>query len=78
MGKGIDGVLRGIARDASQFRALVKFAIKNGWRVEATKNNHVKFYSPDGLHIFVASTTAGSNRSLSNLKSQLRRAGLPV
>lgn len=78
MGKGIEGVLRGIARDASEFRAVVKLAIKYGWRVEATRNNHVKFYSPDGLHIFVASTTAGSNKALSKLKAQLRRAGLSV
>lgn len=76
--KSLDGTLRGIARDASAFRSVVKVALKHGWRVEATRNNHVRFLSPDKQHMFVASTTAGSNAAMSKLKSQLRKAGLPL
>lgn len=74
--KSLEGALRGIARDASEFRAIVKVAQKYGWRVQITKNNHVKFLSPDGQTTIVAGTTAGSNKALANLKAQLRKAGL--
>jgi predicted RNA binding protein YcfA (HicA-like mRNA interferase family) len=76
--KSLDGLLRGIARDAAGFRAVVKVALKHGWRVEATRNNHVRFLSPDGKHMFIASTTAGSSGAMSKLKAQLRKAGLPL
>lgn len=76
--KSLDGLLRGVARDASEFRAVVKLARKHGWKIAITNNNHVRFMSPDGEHIFIASMTAGSNRALSKLKSQLRKAGLPI
>lgn len=78
MARNIDGVLRGIARDTAAFRALVKLALQEGWRVEPTRNNHVRFLSPDKQFAIVASTTAGSNKSLSRLKTQLRKAGLAV
>lgn len=74
----LDGVLRGIARDASEFRAIVKVALRNGWRVVPTRNNHVKFMSPDGKTMLIASTTAGSNNAVSRLRAQLRKAGLSV
>lgn len=74
--KSLESALRGIARDASEFRAIVKIARKNGWRVETTRNNHIKFLAPDNTTTIIASTTAGTNRAFVNLKAQLRKAGL--
>lgn len=74
--KSLEGALRGIARDASEFRAIVKIAKKYGWRVDITKNNHIKFLSPDGQTTIVAGTTAGSSAAFAKLKANLRKAGL--
>lgn len=78
MSNKLAGMLRGVQRDASEFRALVKLARKHKWDVSVTKNNHVKFLSPDGKTTVIAGMTAGSNAAMSKLRSNLRKAGLPV
>ena len=66
--------LRRVARD---FRPLIKAAREQGWRVDATRRHPVLF-SPDGRAAVPVPTTPSDHRSLANLRSQLRRAGLEV
>ena len=54
---------------------LAKEALRNGWRVEITKGNHVMWYAPDGETKILSSLT-GSPCSWRNFKHQLRKAGL--
>jgi predicted RNA binding protein YcfA (HicA-like mRNA interferase family) len=48
-----------------------------GWRVEITGGNHIKFMPPRRGEIVIVPKT-GSYRCELNVKSRLRRAGLPV
>lgn len=57
-------------------RELVDVARRQGWRVE--RNNHIKFYAPDGHTIVVAACTESDVRAIHNTKARLRRAGLHV
>jgi hypothetical protein len=54
---------------------LMRKARKQGWRVEVTRKNHIKFLSPFG-GIVVASGTPSENRGILNLKSRLKSKGL--
>lgn len=58
---------------------LIRLARKE-WGYEAvslTKSNHVRFLHPNGKDIFLASLT-GSVTSQRKLRSQLKKAGLPI
>lgn len=64
----------GTTRD---FRQVVRIAKAQGWRVEFTKKNHVRFLSPTGQMV-VTSGTPSDHRTVANLIGQLRRQGLVV
>lgn len=59
-------------------RPLWDAATAQGWRVELTGANHVRWLSPDGANPVVSALTPSSQRTYQNLRSQLRRAGLTV
>jgi hypothetical protein len=56
---------------------IEKAARDQGWRVERTRKGHPVFYPPDpSRHPIVTSGTPGDQRSLRNVLSELRAAGL--
>ena len=59
-----------------ELRALVELAEAQGWTVTPTRKSHLRFASPDGVHLVIASGTASDRRATKNLRAQLRRAGL--
>lgn len=59
----------------SDLDKLITQARRAGWRVEKTRGGHWKFWSPDGKHAVVSSSTPSDRRSMSNLRAQLKRAG---
>lgn len=60
---------------SKSLRKIIREAEKQGWTVKATKNNHWRFYAPDGVNIVHASGTASDHRTLDNLLAQLKRYG---
>jgi transcriptional/translational regulatory protein YebC/TACO1 len=75
MANDLESALRGVRKDASKFRAMVKAVLRQGWRVEVSRHNHIKFYAPNGKDMIVASMTARTDNSVSKLRQQLRKAG---
>jgi hypothetical protein len=58
-------------------RDIEKAAREQGWRVEQTSKGHPVFYPPDPSRpAIIASGTPGDQRSLNNLLSRLKGAGL--
>ena len=57
------------------YRALAKAARKAGWQISFTGGGHVCWRSPEGVAVF-APATPGDRRSLRNVESKLRHAGL--
>lgn len=47
---------------------------RQGWRIEITKKNHLKLFSPEG-GIVVASGTPSDWRAMMQLRADLRRHG---
>ena len=58
-------------------RRLAKVARRARWTVEATRGDHVRFRSPEGV-LVVASQTPSDSRAWLAVRSRLRRAGLKV
>jgi hypothetical protein len=74
-GAGARGRARGYARgDSSEMRMLERLAREQGWLVDRTAKNHVRFRSPSGC-VVVTSGTPSDWRALLNFKSVLRRCG---
>jgi hypothetical protein len=61
----------------SDYRDLIDFAERAGWKVDRTKKSHLRFTPPHGGPQIIGAGTAGDYRSFLNLVSLLRRAGLP-
>lgn len=60
-------------------RPLWDAATAQGWRVELTGANHVRWLSPDPEAApIVTALTPSSQRTMLNVRAQLRRAGLKV
>lgn len=58
---------------------IVKAAGKQGWTIERTKGNHIKLTPPDPtMSQVILPGTPSDWRSLKNVTSQLRRAGLKI
>jgi len=57
----------------SDWRRLERELRADGWRIEITKKNHIKLYSPGGNCIVLASSTPSDSRDLENLKAEIRR-----
>jgi len=60
---------------ASEMRKLIDEAEGQAWEVSKTKGSHVRFRSPSGVTVF-GSSTPSDHRSIKNIRSKLRRAGL--
>lgn len=52
--------------------------VRRGIRVEMTRNNQWKVFSPNGKDIVIVSYTASDRFALKNIKGDLRRAGIEV
>lgn len=60
-------------------KKLALAAQEQGWRVEATKNGHVRFVPPNPRGQFViVPKTPSDHRSYLNSRALLRRQGLKV
>lgn len=57
-----------------ELKVIVKEARKQGWTVEETRNQHIRFISPSGA-VYIAHKTASDHRGIKNMKAHLRRLG---
>lgn len=57
------------------FKKVRKEAVKQGWRVEMTKNGHWRLYAPGGENTVHAPGTPSDHRGLKNTIAQMRRYG---
>lgn len=62
-----------LARGHKRLRALIDFALGEGWRVVRTHGGHLKFTKPGCASIYTSST-ASDHRAGLNARAQLRRA----
>ncbi len=62
-----------LARGRERLRALIEFALGEGWRVVRTSGGHLKFTKPGCASIYTSST-ASDHRADRNARAQLRRA----
>jgi len=63
-----------LARGHKRLRALIVFAVGEGWCVVRTSGGHLKFTKPGCASIYTSST-ASDHRAGLNARAQLRRAG---
>lgn len=54
---------------------LIQRARRQGWKVEMTRGNHIKFLPPNGGDIIIGGLTS-CNSGVLQLQKRLRRAGL--
>ncbi|EKJ7935420.1 type II toxin-antitoxin system HicA family toxin [Pseudomonas aeruginosa] len=62
-----------LARGRERLRALIEFALGEGWRVVRTSGGHLKFTKPGCASIYTSST-ASDHRADRAARAQLRRA----
>src|SRR3546814_1787229 len=62
-----------LARGRERLRALIEFALGEGWRVVRTSGGHLKFTKPGCASIYTSST-ASDHRADRTHRAQLRRA----
>lgn len=55
-------------------KQLIGQATKQGWRVERTRNDHLKWIPPQGAFIISASTPSDS-RAIKHITKSLEKAG---
>ena len=60
---------------SKDIRSLIRVAKAQGWAVDTTKGNHVRFTSPAG-EVVVTSGTPSDHRVVENVKARLKRRGL--
>lgn len=58
-----------------ELRALARAAERQGWSVERTRNNHLKWKPPQGQY-YVSSSTPSDHRALRNIRAHLIQRGL--
>ncbi|MFW7343955.1 type II toxin-antitoxin system HicA family toxin [Pollutimonas sp. H1-120] len=61
-----------LARGHKRLRALIDFAIAEGWHVKRTSGGHLKFTKAGYAPIYT-STTASDHRASLNAQAQIRR-----
>lgn len=66
-----------LARGHQRLRALIEFAIGEGWHVKRTPGGHLKF-TKSGCAAIYTSSTASDHRAALNARTQLRRASRQV
>jgi len=57
---------------------IKRLAKEQDWCFERTKNNHWKFFSPDGKHIIVISGTPSDWRAQKKAYADFRKAGMTI
>lgn len=62
-----------LARGHKRLRALIDFALGEGWHVVRTPGGHLKFTKPGCASIYTSSTASDYRAGL-NARAQLRRA----
>lgn len=62
-----------LARGHKRLRALIEFALGEGWRVKRTSGGHLKFTKAGYAPIYT-SMTASDHRASLNALAQIRRA----
>ena len=62
-----------LARGHKRLRALIEFALAEGWHVKRTPGGHLKF-TKRGCAPIYTSSTASDHRAALNARSQIRRA----
>ena len=62
-----------LERGHKRLRALIEFALGEGWKVVRTRGGHLLFTKPDCAPIYTSST-ASVYRAERNARAQLRRA----
>ena len=62
-----------LERGHKRLRALIEFALGEGWKVVRTRGGHLLFTKPDCAPIYTSST-ASDYRAERNARAQLRRA----
>lgn len=59
-----------------EIRKLTRVVEQQGWRVEL--GDHIKWFPPDGGRPVFCGSTPSDNRSMKNLRAELRRRGAQV
>ncbi|WP_425511574.1 hypothetical protein, partial [Xanthomonas euvesicatoria] len=62
-----------LARGHERLRALIEFAVSEGWHVKRTPGGHLKF-TKAGCAAIYTSSTASDHRATLNTRAQIRRA----
>ena len=62
-----------LARGHKRLKALIEFAVAEGWQVKRTPGGHLKF-TKVGCSPIYTSSTASDHRASLNARSQIRRA----
>lgn len=62
-----------LARGHKRLRALIEFALADGWHVKRTPGGHLKF-TKRGCAPIYTSSTASDHRAGLNARAQIRRA----
>jgi hypothetical protein len=62
-----------LSRGHKRLRALIEFALGEGWCVVRTHGGHLRFTKP-GCAVIYTSSTASDHRAGLNARAQLRRA----
>jgi hypothetical protein len=62
---------------ASEINSLIKVAEAQEWKVVVSNGGHLKWLSPTGKVVFT-SITPSDHRALSNIRSNLKSAGLVI
>jgi len=62
-----------LARGHKRLRALIDFALGEGWHVVRTPGGHLKFTKPGCASVYTSST-ASDHRADRNARAQLRRS----
>ena len=62
-----------LARGHKRLRALIEFAVGEGWHVKRTPGGHLKF-TKTGCASIYTSSTASDHRATLNARAQIRRA----
>lgn len=66
-----------LARGHKRLRALIEFALSEGWHVKRTPGGHLKF-TKRGCAPIYTSSTASDHRASLNARAQSRRADREV
>lgn len=57
------------------FKAIIKSAEAQGFRVELSNSGHLKWFSPNGRDVIVSGSTESDPRGIKNHLARLRKAG---